>query len=110
VKKTRKGIAGSGPSPEPPIRRRTAVALQYNEALDHAPQVVASGKGIKADRIIEVAREHDVPVHQNRELAETLSLLDVGQFIPEELYEVVAEVMVFVYHIDRRGRRPEGGS
>jgi flagellar biosynthesis protein len=99
VKKTRRGLEGRAPA-----ARRTAVALKYDEASAHAPQVVASGKGAKADRIVQIARDHNVPVHQDRDLAETLSLLDTGQFIPEELYEVVAEVMVFVYHIDRRRR------
>ncbi|MBO6111700.1 MAG: EscU/YscU/HrcU family type III secretion system export apparatus switch protein [Lachnospiraceae bacterium] len=74
---------------------KTAVALSY-EAGDAAPKVVASGKGIIAERIIEKAKESNVAVHEDSKLANTLSNLEIGEMIPPELYEVVAEVLVFV--------------
>ena len=74
---------------------KTAVALSY-EAGDAAPKVVASGKGIIAERIIEKAKESNVAVHEDSKLANTLSNLEIGEMIPPELYEVVAEVIVFV--------------
>lgn len=74
---------------------KTAVALSY-EAGDAAPKVVASGRGIIAERIIEKAKESNVAVHEDSKLANTLANLEIGEMIPPELYEVVAEVLVFV--------------
>ncbi|MDD5936469.1 MAG: EscU/YscU/HrcU family type III secretion system export apparatus switch protein [Clostridiales bacterium] len=80
-------------------KRKTAVALSY-DPKDEAPKIIASGRGVIADRMIERAKENDVPVHQDEKLANTLSKLDIGDYIPEELYEVVAEVLLFVDKMD----------
>ena len=74
---------------------KQAIALEYDPE-EVAPKIVASGRGKIAERIIEAAQESDVPVHQDDKLADTLSKLDIGDFIPPELYEVVAEILVFV--------------
>ncbi|MCL2254394.1 MAG: EscU/YscU/HrcU family type III secretion system export apparatus switch protein [Lachnospiraceae bacterium] len=74
---------------------KQAVALSFNPD-EQAPKVIAAGKGLLAERIIEHAMEADVPVHQDEKLANTLSRLDIGEMIPPELYEVVAEILVFV--------------
>ncbi len=79
---------------------RQAVALAYNPE-DDAPTVIASGKGALAERIIEKAQEAAVPVHRDDKLADTLSRLDIGDMIPPELYEVVAEILVFVDDMER---------
>ncbi|MCR4892961.1 MAG: EscU/YscU/HrcU family type III secretion system export apparatus switch protein [Lachnospiraceae bacterium] len=79
---------------------KTAVAIAY-DPKDVAPTVVASGKGKVAERIIEKAKESDVPVHEDSKLAKTLSSLEIGDAIPPELYEVVAEVLVFVDRMDK---------
>lgn len=79
---------------------KQAVALEYNPEED-APKVIASGRGALAERIIERAQESDVPVHRDDKLAETLSRLQIGEMIPPELYEVVAEILVFVDSMDR---------
>lgn len=85
-------------------KKKLAVALQYDKG-DDAPRVVAMGKGIVADRIIEKADETEVPVYEDEKLAKSLSSLDIGDSIPEELYEVVAEILVFVDRLDRlRGK------
>ncbi|KSV59960.1 EscU/YscU/HrcU family type III secretion system export apparatus switch protein [Acetivibrio ethanolgignens] len=81
-------------------RLKTAVALSYNPE-ETAPKIIASGKGYLAEKIIEEAKELKVPTHQDSRLAETLSRLEVGDFIPPELYEVVAEVLLFVDKMDR---------
>lgn len=73
----------------------TAVALEYNPNED-APKVVASGKGELAERILEKGREAKVPVHKDNQLANTLAKLEIGEMIPPELYDVVAEILVFV--------------
>ena len=80
--------------------KKTAVALEY-ETGEKAPKVVASGRGYLADKIVEVAKESDVPVHKDAKLARSLSVLDIGEYIPPELYSVVAEVLVFVDNMDR---------
>lgn len=80
---------------------KQAIALEYDPS-DEAPRVVASGKGILADKIIEKARESSVPIHRDDKLADTLSRLDIGEMIPPELYEVVAEILVFVDAVDNR--------
>ncbi len=80
--------------------RKKAVALEY-EPGDQAPKVIATGQGKLAERIIEVAEEANVPVHKDAKLAESLSILDIGEYIPPELYSIVAEVLVFVDNMDR---------
>ena len=79
---------------------KQAIALEYDPS-DEAPRVIASGKGVLAERIIERAQESDVPVHRDDKLADTLSRLDIGDMIPPELYEVVAEILVFVDSMDK---------
>lgn len=79
---------------------KQAIALSYDPA-DDAPTVVASGKGALAERIIEKAKEADVPLHRDDSLAQTLSKLEIGDMIPAELYEVVAEILVFVDSMDK---------
>ena len=79
---------------------KQAVALSYDPD-DDAPKVVATGKGALAEKIIEEAKQAKVPVHKDSKLADTLSRLEVGELIPPELYEVVAEILVFVDQMDR---------
>jgi flagellar biosynthesis protein len=79
---------------------KTAVALSY-EPDEDAPKVIAAGKGYLAERIIERAKEAEIPLHKDEKLAESLSKLELGSNIPPELYEVVAEILVFVDKMDR---------
>lgn len=81
-------------------RNKAAVALSYSPD-EAAPKVVASGYGYLADKIINKAEEENVPIHKDSKLANTLSKLDVGEYIPPELYNVVAEILVFVDNMDR---------
>ena len=81
-------------------KKKQAIALQYNPG-DEAPTIVASGMGIVADKIIEKAKESDVPLYEDSKLANTLSKLEIGDMIPPELYGVVAEILVFVDNLDR---------
>lgn len=87
------GKAGEG-------RDKTAVALGYHPD-DAAPRIIASGKGYLADKILQGAKENKIPVHEDSKLAASLSRLDLGDYIPPELYEVVSEIMVFVDDMDR---------
>jgi len=85
--------------PKPPLK---AVALKYNPAEHAAPVVAAKGQGHVAERILELAREHGVPIQEEPSLVEVLSKLDIDQEIPPELYALVAEVLSFIYRTDRR--------
>ncbi len=79
---------------------KQAIALSYDPS-DDAPRVIASGTGILAEKIIEKAKEEDIPLHKDDQLAQTLSKLEIGDMIPPELYEVVAEILVFVDRMDK---------
>lgn len=79
---------------------KQAIALEY-DPNDAAPKVIATGRGIIAEKIIEKAKEADVPIHRDDKLADTLSRLEIGEMIPPELYEVVAEILLFVDNMDK---------
>jgi len=81
-------------------KTQQAIALEYDPA-DGAPKVVAIGRGAVAERIIEKAKESDIPVHRDEKLAATLSKLQIGDLIPQELYSAVAEILVFVDKMDK---------
>ncbi|MGQ9628732.1 MAG: EscU/YscU/HrcU family type III secretion system export apparatus switch protein [bacterium] len=82
--------------------RIAAVALEYDPEVADAPMVTAKGKGYIAERIIEIAEEHDIPIREDPDLVEVLSKVDVGAQIPPELYQVVAEILAFVYRMNER--------
>lgn len=81
---------------------KKAVALRYDAKKDVAPRVVAKGERLLAERIIEIASQHGVYVHEDPDLVEALVKLDVDTRIPEELYRAVAEILAFVYRLNRR--------
>lgn len=86
---------------------KTAVAIAY-EPGESAPKILATGKGEVAEKIIEKAKENDVPLYKDNKLADTLSKLKIGEAIPPELYEVVAEILVFVDDMDRLKAKLDG--
>jgi len=80
-----------------------AIALQYRHGLMEAPKVVAKGAGYIALKIIDLAKEHDVPVMEDKLLARSLySAVDVGRFVPVQLYRAVAEILAYVYQLKNR--------
>lgn len=79
---------------------KSAIALEYKRS-EKAPKVIATGKGYLAGKIIQKAEEENIPVHKDEKLAHDLSKLDIGEYIPPELYQVVAEVLVFVDTMDK---------
>jgi flagellar biosynthesis protein len=83
--------------PERNKNRKTAIAVTYDKDSDTAPKIVAKGKGAVADRIIELAEKSGIPLHEDPDLVEVLSKLDLGQEIPPELYKLIAEVLVYIY-------------
>lgn len=85
-----------------------AIAIKYDKEHDAAPRVIAKGMRVRAEQIREIAKEYGVPILKNVGLANALYRVDVGQEIPEELYDAVAEVLNFVYAL-AQGDEPKGG-
>ncbi len=85
--------------------KQAAVALHYDKDLDNAPKIVAKGKGVLAEKIIELARQNDIPVYEDSDLIEILSKLDLGQEIPPELYKLIAEVLVYIYKSNNKAKK-----
>ncbi len=87
---------------------RRAIALGYDPGSDRAPKVLAKGLGPIAEAIIAIARRHDVQIHEDAALARSLYVLELGQEIPEEFYVAIAEVLAFIYRLDKDMRRKKG--
>jgi flagellar biosynthesis protein len=81
--------------------QKQAVALRYRPDMDDAPIVTAKGSRETARKIIEVAKSHGIPVQEDETLITLLMNLDLGEAIPPELYQVVAEIFSFIYQIDK---------
>lgn len=83
------------------IKDKKAVAIKYDSRFP-APKVVAKGKGYVADKIIQNAKESGVTVYEDKGLVEELQKIDLGLDIPPSLYEVVAQILVFISDIDKK--------
>jgi len=79
---------------------KRAAALQYKPKKDSAPRLVAKGSGWIAEKIIQTAREHNIPLKEDPHLVELLSTLDLYEEIPPDLYKAVAEILVFIYKMN----------
>ena len=84
-------------------RSRRAVALRYDAEQDKAPRVVAKGRGYIAEKIIQAARAHDVPLVMDSEMSHLLEALELDAPIPPEFYLAVAEILAFVYRLNESG-------
>jgi flagellar biosynthesis protein len=87
---------------------RRSIALGYDPEKDRAPKVLAKGLGPIAEAILAIARKHNVHIHEDAALARSLYVLELGQEIPEEFYVALAEVLAFIYRLDRKMRRKKG--
>jgi flagellar biosynthesis protein len=81
-----------------------AVALKYDRKKDNAPRVIAKGRGEIAKKIIEVAKAHNVPMYEDKNLIQILEALDLETEIPPELYRAVAEVLAFIYRLNNSAK------
>jgi len=82
-------------------KKLKAVALKYKPEYI-APKVVAKGRGYVAEKIIGKAEENEVPVYKDAALADELTRVEIGSHIPPELYEVVAQVLIFINELDKK--------
>ncbi len=87
------------------MAKKIAAALGYNKDTDEAPRLLAKGQGYVAEKIIEVAKQNDTTIYKDERLSKQLQNLEMGQTIPESLYNVVAEVLVFISKVDSRYQR-----
>ncbi|MDO7905852.1 EscU/YscU/HrcU family type III secretion system export apparatus switch protein [Paenibacillus sp. JX-17] len=94
----------SEPDSKTPPAVKRAVALKYTPGQMEAPVVVAKGSGRVADKILEKAMDHGIPVQEDAALVEVLSKLDLDEQIPVELYQLVAEVLTYIYRADQKAR------
>jgi len=82
--------------------QKKAVALKYDIEEDNAPRIVANGKGELAQKLIKFAREHDIPIRENEDIVDILVQLNIGEDIPPQLYEVIAEILSFIYNLENK--------
>lgn len=88
-------------------KNKKAVALQYNKSQSAAPYVTAKGQGLVAERILEIAKEHNIPIHSDADLTEILEKIEIEQEIPLEVYAIVAEIFAYIYKVSKK-KKNEG--
>lgn len=81
---------------------KKAVALKYRKSIDNAPKITAKGSGLIAEKIIELARSQGIFIKEDAALVEVLSRLDLNEEVPPEVYVLVAEMLAFVYSLNKR--------
>jgi flagellar biosynthesis protein len=82
-------------------KRQKAVAIKY-DSDEIAPKILAKGAGVIAEKILENAKNSEIKIHKDAELVEDLTRLDLGEHIPPELYEAVAQILVFICELDSK--------
>lgn len=86
-------------------KNQKAVALGFNEKVDHAPKVLASGRGVVAEQIVQIARDNNIPMHRDVNLVEVLSVLEIDEYIPIEVYSVVAKIFTYIYEQEQKKKQ-----
>ena len=82
-------------------KKKSAISLQYKKGINRAPRVTAKGQGWIAENIIKLAKDKNIPIREDRDLVNLLSEVDVGKEVPESLYKVVAELLAWVYQLNK---------
>ncbi len=83
--------------------KKKAVGLKYKKDEDKAPKIIAKGEGELAERIIKIAEENGIYIKEDKALVEILEKLNIYEEIPEELYGIIAEILLYVYEIEKKG-------
>ncbi|MBT5855596.1 hypothetical protein HOH87_03055 [bacterium] len=86
-------------------KKLQAIAVRYDTKKDRAPKIIATGKGLIAEGILQIAEENNVPLLEDSGLAEVLSKLDIESEIPPDLYAIVAEILAFIYQLDKMAKK-----
>jgi len=79
-----------------------AIALQWKPLQEASPKVKASGSGALADEILRIAKENNIPIREDKDLVQILSLLDIGESIPPQVHTAIAEILAFIYWSNQR--------
>lgn len=98
-------MATSDEPDKPADKDKLAVALTYKREQDDAPRLTAKGKGLVAEKIIELARQHNIEIRTDADLAQLLSKLDIDMPIPLEAYAAVAEILAYIYKANAKAGR-----
>lgn len=85
-------------------RRPAAIAVRYDQAEESAPRVLAKGQGEVAERILAIAAEHGIPLHEDADLVRLLLVLDLDVEVPPHMYRALAEVLAHVYRVNAKPR------
>ena len=88
-----------------PYKVKSAISLQYQKEINSAPKITAKGEGWVAEKIIEIAQERNIPIRKDKDLLNLLSEIDLGREVPESLYKVVAELLAWVYQLNKNYRQ-----
>jgi len=83
-------------------KQKQAVALRYEPKKDRAPKIAGKGRGHLAEKILELARQHHIPIREDKNLLQILSHLGLHQEVPTEVYKAVAEILAFIYRLNSR--------
>lgn len=79
---------------------KKVAALKYDKDKDNAPRIIAKGKGKLAEKLLKVASENDIPIQEDQDIVDILVRLNIGEEIPRELYQVIAEILSFIYQLE----------
>lgn len=82
-------------------KRKSVVAIKYDAKKAPAPKVIAKGEGLVGEKILALARENNVPIKKDPDLIQILSQVDIDEEIPASVYQIVAELLVFIYQINK---------
>jgi flagellar biosynthesis protein len=96
-------VPNQPPLPQKPLK---AAALQYTDGQSAAPKLVAKGTGQIAEKIIELAKAHGIPFHEDADLVEILEKIEIDTEIPLEVYAIVAEIFAYLYRTNQ-AKRPQ---
>jgi flagellar biosynthesis protein len=89
----------------PEKHKMRAVAVKYDLKKDKAPKILAIGKGSIAQEILNLAEENRIPMYEDKSLTQLLQKLNIDEEIPPHLYSLVAEVLAFVYQLDKLAKK-----
>lgn len=84
--------------------KKQAVALRYDQTENKAPKITAKGRGYTAEKILKLAQQNAVPIYQDKALVSMLMALELDREIPPEMYSVVAEMLAYVYRLDKKSK------
>lgn len=90
------------------MRKIKASALKYNKNKDLAPKLIAKGDDFLAEKIIQLAKENNIPIKEDADLVEILNILEINEEIPSEIYSIVAEIFAFLYNVNKSYDQPKG--